>query len=54
LAYPRGIEQSTLAAIRVAGDSMDGTLADGDMVLIDRSRIKPDGVLLFGLVTDCG
>jgi len=39
-----GLCKSTLAGIRVAGDSMDGTLADGDMVLIDRSRTKPDGV----------
>lgn len=39
-----GLHQKDLVAIRVAGDSMDGTLADGDTVLIDRSRKKPDGV----------
>ncbi|WP_417544399.1 LexA family transcriptional regulator [Marinobacter sp.] len=39
-----GLHQKDLAAIRVAGDSMDGTLADGDTVLIDRSKKKPDGV----------
>jgi len=39
-----GLHQKDLAAIRVSGDSMDGTLADGDTVLIDRSRKKPDGV----------
>jgi SOS-response transcriptional repressor LexA len=33
-----------LVAIRVTGDSMDGTLTTGDTVLIDRSRKKPDGV----------
>jgi len=39
-----GLHQKDLVAIRVAGDSMDGTLTDGDTVLIDRSRKKPDGV----------
>jgi phage repressor protein C with HTH and peptisase S24 domain len=39
-----GLHQKDLVAIRVAGDSMDGTLADGDTVLIDRSKNKPDGV----------
>jgi len=39
-----GLHQKDLVAIRVSGDSMDGTLADGDTVLIDRSRKKPDGV----------
>lgn len=39
-----GLHSKDLVAIRVTGDSMDGTLADGDTVLIDRSRKKPDGV----------
>lgn len=39
-----GLHVHNLVAIRVSGDSMDGTLADGDTVLIDRSRRKPDGV----------
>jgi len=39
-----GLHKKDLVAIRVSGDSMDGTLADGDAVLIDRSRKKPDGV----------
>lgn len=39
-----GLHQKDLVAIRVSGDSMDGTLADGDTVLIDRSKRKPDGV----------
>ena len=39
-----GLHQKDLVAIRVSGDSMDGTLADGDAVLIDRSRKRPDGV----------
>lgn len=39
-----GLHKKDLVAIRVSGDSMDGTLADGDTVLIDRSRKKPDGV----------
>lgn len=39
-----GLHRKDLVAIRVSGDSMDSTLADGDTVLIDRSRKKPDGV----------
>lgn len=39
-----GLHASNLVAIRVAGDSMDSTLSEGDTVLIDRSRTKPDGV----------
>lgn len=39
-----GLHKKDLVAIRVSGDSMDGTLSDGDTVLIDRSRKKPDGV----------
>ncbi len=39
-----GLQSSNLVAIRVSGDSMDGTLANGDTVLIDRSRKRPDGV----------
>lgn len=39
-----GLHAKDLVAVRVAGDSMDGTLADGDTVLIDRSKRKPDGV----------
>ncbi|MEQ5834207.1 LexA family transcriptional regulator [Marinobacter sp. NFXS9] len=39
-----GLHQKDLVAIRVSGDSMDPTLSDGDTILIDRSRIKPDGV----------
>lgn len=39
-----GLHAKDLVAIRVAGDSMDGTLSDGDTVLIDRSKKKPDGV----------
>jgi phage repressor protein C with HTH and peptisase S24 domain len=38
------LDKANLVAIRVTGDSMDGTLSDGDTVLIDRSRTKPDGV----------
>ena len=47
-----GLNKAALVAIRVAGDSMDGTLADGDTVLIDRSRVKPDGV--FAIRIDDG
>jgi phage repressor protein C with HTH and peptisase S24 domain len=39
-----GLHAKDLAAIRVAGDSMDGTLTNGDTVVIDRSKSKPDGV----------
>ncbi|MBB5320454.1 LexA family transcriptional regulator [Marinobacter oulmenensis] len=45
-----GLNKATLALIRVAGDSMDSTLHDGDTVLVDLSKRKPDGVfaLRFG------
>lgn len=39
-----GLHKKDLVAIRVSGDSMDGTLANGDTVLIDRSKKAPDGV----------
>jgi len=39
-----GLHPKDLVAIRVSGDSMNGTLANGDTVLIDRSRKRPDGV----------
>ncbi|WP_228141669.1 LexA family transcriptional regulator [Marinobacter sp. X15-166B] len=39
-----GLHAKDLAAIRVAGDSMDGSLSDGDTVLINRARTTPDGV----------
>lgn len=39
-----GLHAKDLVVIRVSGDSMEGTLTDGDTVLIDRSRKKPDGV----------
>lgn len=38
------LHAQNLVAIRVSGDSMYGTLAAGDTVLIDRSRKNPDGV----------
>lgn len=39
-----GLIAANLAAIRIAGDSMDGTLHGGDIALIDMSKRKPDGV----------
>ncbi len=42
-----GLQKKNLVAIRVSGDSMDGTLSDGDAVLIDTSRKKPDGVFVI-------
>ena len=40
----QGLLKECLAAIRVAGDSMDGTLHDGDTALVDMSKREPDGV----------
>ncbi|RKQ95769.1 phage repressor protein C with HTH and peptisase S24 domain [Kushneria sinocarnis] len=42
-----GLHLKDLVAVRVRGDSMDGTLKDGDTVLINRSIIRPDGVFLI-------
>lgn len=39
-----GSHAKDLVTVRVAGDSMGGTLTDGDTVLIERSKRKPDGV----------
>lgn len=39
-----GLHAKDLVAVRVSGDSMEGTLFDGDIVVIDRSKKKPDGV----------
>ena len=41
-----GLFEKDLVGVRVAGDSMDGTLQDGDMVLVNRARTQPDGVFL--------
>lgn len=39
-----GLHEKDLVAVRVSGDSMEGTLTDGDTVVIDCSKKKPDGV----------
>ncbi|KPM92547.1 hypothetical protein AOR11_24860, partial [Vibrio alginolyticus] len=45
----QGLDPAQVVGIKVRGDSMDGTLADGDWVLVDRSRRepKPEGVFLL-------
>ncbi|MDI5921168.1 S24 family peptidase [Halomonas sp. LR5S13] len=45
----QGLDPAQVVGIKVRGDSMDGTLADGDWVLVDRSRCepKPEGVFLL-------
>jgi phage repressor protein C with HTH and peptisase S24 domain len=41
----QGLEPAMLSAIRVAGDSMETTLRDGDEILVDRTpRLLRDGV----------
>lgn len=41
----QGLEPAQLSAIRVEGDSMEGTLRDGDEILVDRSpRPLRDGI----------
>lgn len=39
-----GLIKENLAAIRIAGDSMNGTLQDDDIAVIDMSKRTPDGV----------
>ncbi|WP_245784127.1 S24 family peptidase [Halomonas korlensis] len=45
----QGLDPAQVVGIKVRGDSMDGTLADGDWVLVDRSRreVRTDGVFLL-------
>ncbi|MFN5819931.1 MAG: helix-turn-helix transcriptional regulator, partial [Novosphingobium sp.] len=41
----QGLDPRMLSAIRVEGDSMEGTLRDGDEILVDRSpRPLRDGI----------
>lgn len=41
-----------LAVIWVFGDSMEPTLSDGDVVMVDRSRNRPDAEGVYVLRTD--
>lgn len=45
----QGINPGQVVGVKVRGDSMDGTLADGDWVLVDRSHRDPtqEGVYLL-------
>lgn len=45
----QGLDPAQVVGIKVRGDSMDGTLADGDWVLVDRSSRdpRPEGVFLL-------
>ncbi|MFI2817676.1 XRE family transcriptional regulator [Vreelandella piezotolerans] len=45
----QGLDPAQVVGIKVRGDSMDGTLADGDWVLVDRSNRDPkqEGVFLL-------
>lgn len=45
----QGLNPAQVVGIKVRGDSMDGTLADGDWVLVDRSNRDPkqEGVFLL-------
>ena len=41
----QGLDPAQLSAIRVEGDSMEGTLRDGDEILVDRTpRVHRDGI----------
>ncbi len=41
----QGLDPAQLSAIRVEGDSMEGTLRDGDEILVDRTpRVPRDGI----------
>ncbi|PSJ20605.1 hypothetical protein CVH10_16625 [Halomonas sp. ND22Bw] len=39
----QGLDPGQVVGIKVRGDSMDGTLADGNWVLVDRSSRAPKG-----------
>jgi phage repressor protein C with HTH and peptisase S24 domain len=45
----QGLDPAQVVGIKVRGDSMDGTLSDGDWVLVDRSNRDPrqEGVFLL-------
>ncbi|WP_249976043.1 XRE family transcriptional regulator [Vreelandella olivaria] len=45
----QGLDPAQVVGIKVRGDSMDGTLADGDWILVDRSNRDPkqEGVFLL-------
>ncbi|MFD2665728.1 S24 family peptidase [Halomonas halophila] len=45
----QGLDPAQVVGVKVRGDSMDGTLADGDWVLVDRSSRDPhpEGVFLL-------
>ena len=45
----QGLDPAQVVGVKVRGDSMDGTLADGDWVLVDRSNRDPkqEGVFLL-------
>lgn len=45
----QGLDLAQMVGVKVRGDSMDGTLADGDWVLVDRSSRDPhpEGVFLL-------
>lgn len=45
----RGAMQEKLAAIRVRGDSMEPTLKNGDLIVVDQDRTNPaDGIFVIG------
>jgi phage repressor protein C with HTH and peptisase S24 domain len=47
----QGLDANTLSAIRVAGDSMEGDLSDGDAVLVDHAQteVKGEGIYVIRL-----
>lgn len=49
LLLTQGIEPKNCAIISVRGDSMQPTLENGDLVIVDRSKTKPDGMFLVRL-----
>ncbi|WP_438767939.1 S24 family peptidase [Kushneria sp. TE3] len=41
-----GVDAQHVVALTAVGDSMADTVNEGDVILVDRSRTKPDGVFL--------
>ena len=51
---PRWVSTRGLICIRAAGDSMEPTLSDGHLILLDRSQIEPIDNKVFVIHTDDG
>ena len=51
---PRWVDRRGLICIRAAGDSMEPTLSNGHLILLDRSQIEPVDEKVFVIHTEDG